>query len=387
MNKKVSWVLIGLLGAALLSLAGCAAGPSVSAPTLDPPDVSAGRASWEKVVPGGDAVCSDGSEFAFYTRAGDPEKLLFYLQGGGACWNLQTCDPLGRPSYTVNLDAFHPSQMDGIFNFSRADNPLSDHTMVFVPYCSADVHLGDATQNYTRPVEWMKKLQRKGGLPKPVTPTFTVLHRGLANARAALKWLQNQPSQPRTVLVAGSSAGSIPSPYYAQQVAALYPEAQVSQLGDGSGGYRQLNSSATPYTAWNTIAALQAESAYAELAEDNFNFETLYVLAAAAQPRLRLHAYDTAEDDVQHQFLQLAGVEVDSLQEAIELNQADIRRSVPTFQSYIAAGELHTIFRRPEFYQVTVGTRSIRDWVADIVAGQRVGSVSYEASPRAKPEK
>ncbi len=122
--------------------------------------------------------------------------------------------------------------------------------------------------------------------------------------------------------------------------------------------------------------AVSVEPAFAELDDDTFNFEQLYVLAHKAQPKLRLHAYDTAEDDVQLQFLRMNGLDVGSLEGPLRLNQADIRREVPTFQSYIAAGELHTILRRPEFYEYTVGERSVRDWLADIVAGETVSSVS-----------
>ena len=364
---------------------GCASEPNsvTSADAeISPTAVDSG---WQKVVPGGETQCSDGSEFAFYTRAGDPTKLVFFLQGGGGCWNLETCDPLGKPSYTVNLDGFHPSQSDGIFNFSRRDNPVRDHTMVFVPYCSGDVHIGAATRDYKRPADWVAKLRARDVPAERIAPQFSVAHKGLANGRAALKWVREEIKAPASVLVTGSSAGSIPSPYYALQLANQFPAAQVSQLGDGSGGYRRMNQSAAPQVVWNTTQALSVEPEFAELDDDTFNFEKLYVLAHKAQPKLRLHAYDTAEDNVQLQFLRLSGLDVNSLEGPLRLNQADIRQEVPTFQSYIAAGELHTILRRPEFYEFTVGERSVRDWLADIVAGETVSSVSCTQCSAVQP--
>lgn len=93
-----------------------------------------------------------------------------------------------------------------------------------------------------------------------------------------------------------------------------------------------MNASASPHVAWGTVAALSEESDFAELDGSTFNFKLLYTLAQAAAPALRLHASDTAEDDVQLQFLRLSGLQVDSLEQAIRLNQADIRQAAPAFQ-------------------------------------------------------
>ena len=48
-------------------------------------------AGWEKVVPGGDCECADGSEFAFWERRADPTKVVFFLDGGGSCFDATTC--------------------------------------------------------------------------------------------------------------------------------------------------------------------------------------------------------------------------------------------------------------------------------------------------------
>jgi hypothetical protein len=48
-------------------------------------------AGWEKVVPGGDCHCADGSEFAFWERRADPTRVVFFLDGGGACYDATTC--------------------------------------------------------------------------------------------------------------------------------------------------------------------------------------------------------------------------------------------------------------------------------------------------------
>ena len=57
----------------------------------------------------------------------------------------------------------------------------------------------------------------------------------------------------RQFFVTGSSAGAIPSPFYASLIADHYTDATVTQLGDGAGGYRRMNSDARPHEAWGTF--------------------------------------------------------------------------------------------------------------------------------------
>ncbi len=325
---------------------------------------------WNEFSPGGTTSCSDGSPYRFYVRPGDADKLMVYLQGGGACWFRQNCDPAMKPSYTINLDGRHPEQADGVFNFTRTDNPLRNHTVVYAPYCSGDVHLGERDTSYP-PVS---------GATEPLT----VRHRGFANMQAVLDWTFANIRRPESIVVAGSSAGSIPSPYYATLVAQHYSDADVLQLGDGSGGYRREVSNNFPYESWNTLKGLQRTPAFAHLNDDSFSYEALYVGAAKATPRIRLAAYDAAEDDVQKQFLALTGARGVSLRELIRLNQADIRAGAPGFRSFIAGGASHTILGRDYFYTFKVGDRTFRDWFADLVNGVAVKDVACTACEEAE---
>ena len=99
--------VVATMGAAGTGAAGT--GAATSPPTSDPtvtevvaPEVSAGSTlpatetvaadtDWEKVVPGGDCACADGSEFNFWVREADPAKVVLFLEGGGACFDPTTC--------------------------------------------------------------------------------------------------------------------------------------------------------------------------------------------------------------------------------------------------------------------------------------------------------
>ncbi len=318
---------------------------------------------WNVFKPGGETTCSDGSPYHFYVRPGDASRWVFFLQGGGACWNAATCDADGDPSYRVNLATFDPASRHGIFAFDHPENPFADYTVVLAPYCTGDVHLGDRVVTYEAPAY-------EGHEAHPLTVRF----QGLANVQAVLDWTTAQLTAPQFILVTGSSAGSIPSPYYAMRLAELHPEARIVQLGDGSGGYRGFGA-VPPHEQWGTLPALSDIPEFASMESQDLDFEALFAVAAAHQPNITFAQYDTAEDDVQKKFLGLAEVEADSLLELLQANQADIRAEVPGFRSFIAGGELHTILLRPDFYTYHVDGVRMRDWVADLAAGKPVDDV------------
>jgi hypothetical protein len=356
-RARGSAIVLGTITLAL-ALSGCTGGGGAK-PRADFGGLTSG---WNAISPGGETTCSDGSPFRFFVRPGDPGKLLFYLQGGGACWFRGNCDPALQPSYNINLEAFDPARYRGIFDFERTDNPFARHSIVFVPYCTGDVHLGKATRVYPP----------RDDAPEPLT----IEHQGFANVGAALAWVEGHIHAPDSVFVTGSSAGAIPSPYYALRLAELFPDANLDQLGDGAGGYRREARTVQPHDMWGTLEVLGKRSEFAGYDRDTFNYETLYIEAARALPDSLFAEYDTAEDAVQKRFLALAGDdEAITLGALIDANQSDIRARVANFRSYVAAGDLHTILGRDEFYTFRVGDQTVRDWVAALAAHRDPGDV------------
>ncbi len=365
-------ILLAAVGAAAL---GCRTGdepPTVAEPTV----FSALATGWNKLSPGGDTVCSDGSAFHFFARPGDPAKLLVYFQGGGACWTGRTCDldldPTYRPTAIAELVEAQPGEprperaMKGIFDFTRVENPVADYSMVFVPYCSGDVHIGNRQSSYQAPPAQGHEAHQ-----------FTVQHRGYRNATAALEWTFDVFAAPTEVFVTGSSAGSIPSPFYAHLVQTRYPAARVTQLGDGAGGYRRGEGNDVPSEQWGAVAVLAAELPYfANMSASAFTFEHLYIATGLQHPRMTLAEYDAAEDEVQLGFLQLIGIpEGTGLLQQLDANRADIEARVDRFRSFTAGGETHTILGRDFFYTYRVGDTTFRDWFAALVNGEPVANV------------
>jgi len=102
------------------------------------------------------AICRDGSPTGFYVRTGTADKLLIYLEGGGACTSPGLCgynpaninEVLNGDGETVlgsvgGAVAGHQQPgTDGIFNVTQAANPFKDWNQIYIPYCTGDVHFG-----------------------------------------------------------------------------------------------------------------------------------------------------------------------------------------------------------------------------------------------------
>jgi hypothetical protein len=100
---------------------------------------------WTDVpFPGG--YCRDGTPAHLMVRLdSSSKKFAIYLEGGGACFNDATCKlaDIDLPSYVLG---------QGIFNFTRADNPLLGFNVFYVPYCTGDVHAGANPAGYPGPI-------------------------------------------------------------------------------------------------------------------------------------------------------------------------------------------------------------------------------------------
>lgn len=314
---------------------------------------------WNEIRPGGDTICSLGSAFAFFARAAAPDRLLIYFEGGGACWDAATCDPQGDPTYKRIVDENDnpANQPTGIFALDEAANPVRDWSMVFVPYCTGDVHLGDALTHYT--------VREDDGTER----TFAVHHRGYRNARAALAWTFERWEAPAQVLVAGSSAGSIPSPFYAQLLAERYPEARVISMADSAGAYRRDPEGANPAEPWAMLDVLQRQRGFEDFTTETIDFRHLPIVAARTRPDLLLLQFDTANDTAQQFYSDLVRTDDRPVQTLLRRNLAAIRAAAPRFRSFVAGGAEHTILWRPTFYDYEVDDVLFRDWFADALAG------------------
>jgi hypothetical protein len=100
-------------------------GSASEPPTLPPAETEsapAAGAEWERILPGGDCACADGSEFNFWVRDANPAKVVLYLEGGGACFDATSCAFTDEQTtlYDWNISADDdPALREGIFDFGH----------------------------------------------------------------------------------------------------------------------------------------------------------------------------------------------------------------------------------------------------------------------------
>ena len=312
------------------------------APHSDRDDAAA--AGWVTKTPGGGCECADGSKYSFYLRTGDPKKVVLFLDGGGACWSAATCTPSSGNRYQTTIE---PPDQGGIFDAGNARNPFAGYSFVYVPYCTADLHLGDADTTYA------------AGL--------TIHHHGYANGTAALDQLVESFPQATDVVVIGGSAGSVSAPLYAGLVADRLPAAHLTSISDSSGSYPD----APPM---NRILTGRAWNAQALPADPSM--PGLFIATGKRHPHIVFARIDHAQDQDQKLHLRLAGTSSDDVAALLRANEAQIEKAGVTLHSYTEPGDDHMVVDNEDFYSEQVAGVALSDWVAGLAAGRPVADVT-----------
>jgi hypothetical protein len=200
---------------------------------------------WVRVeLPG--TVCSDGSQYRFwYYDSPSTNNLLISFEGGGACWDYATCSgqagvlgaahPNGIPvDYITSFEPTYVSPLvngadPGIPPFrSKTNTATNGWDVVYMPYCTGDVHVGNRVVTYTDPTG--------------ANPPIVFRHAGYTNTVAAMNFLHGRFPSINKLLITGFSAGGVAS-------SAVYYTARRTLAP--AAGYL-LNDSGPPYPAPNS---------------------------------------------------------------------------------------------------------------------------------------
>lgn len=161
---------------------------------------------WETIElhPDTGAVCGNGSPYKFFVnRTPNTSNMLIYMEGGGACWDYETCtggsrlgarNPDGIPD--DYLDIANPESAlvsPFVFRlnpFTRIKTQLWN--IVYLPYCTGDLYAGDRVALYDS---------------EDGSDSIVWHHNGLRNVRAVLAWLKDNLPRPGQAMFTGCSAG------------------------------------------------------------------------------------------------------------------------------------------------------------------------------------
>ena len=315
--------------------------------TTEAPPVVVG--DWTSTPGGEECRCSDGSPYELWERPADPTRVVLYLQGGGACFDALTCGT-ALSVFNRNLQLGEAPDSAGIFDPAASENPFATHSILYVPYCTGDAHLGANVAQYG---------------------DVTIQHNGFANASKGLDTLiANYPDLEQLVVV-GVSAGSVSAPAFAGLAADSFPDAQIVSFGDSSGAYPdapELNVEIGG--TWGVLNNVPDWPVNEGLAPADWSFPGLTVQTATQHPDITFARFDFSADSVQAGFLGLAGIPADDLLANIEQTEAQIEAAGVDVASFVALGEGHTIVRSAAFYDLEVSGVRLVDFVTTLVAGE-----------------
>jgi hypothetical protein len=182
-------------------------------------------------------MCGNGSQYKFYVYDNPgSNNLLVLFEGGGACWDYATCSgqagilgaahPNGIPDNYIR--EFQPTYVSPLVNGAdpgippfRSKKTLATNgwDMVYMPYCTGDVHVGNNVVTYTDPTGQQ--------------PPITWRHVGYNNTTRALTYLKTRfPSVGKLLVTGFSAGGTVSSAGYYKARRTLTPTVKGYLLND-----------------------------------------------------------------------------------------------------------------------------------------------------------
>jgi hypothetical protein len=303
---------------------------------------------------GNGPTCIDGSPVTVFTKERDPDNLVVFLNGGGACW---------QDFYFCNLQSSQdPPNESGIFadSFDTGseiiDNPFDDWSMMWVSQCDGSIYSGD------------NELEDENPAWEAIAGTTTRRHRGLRNMTAALDLAGEVWPSPRKLLLTGSSAGGAGvqanGPFVARFIYA--PSTKLFVLDDGGPPPQNPDQASIGVRA----ADWDLAKFYPESCEDCDVFGQ--PAAALINWRhendlgIREALYSTDGDFSIRFFLGFLGHE-EFRDLLLYVSDPIVEAHKNTYKRFIPTGTSHTLLRDDRFYTAEANGVPFIQWVEDFV--------------------
>ncbi len=337
-------------------------GTSTTGTTAFGPDLEAG---WNIIEPGGETTCARGDPFRYAVRPGTSDRIVVEWIGGGACWDELTCG-YADAIFSDNTDWMLDIEGEvpvGIYDHQSDANPLADAHHIVIPYCTGDVHWGNASVVYG----------------EGTSNEVPIEHKGKVNTETVLDWISENYNSPSQVVATGCSAGAYGSILWSAHLADRFPSAQVVQFGDAGAGIVTDAWFAESFPSWNATEAFPAHIPSLDPARNNVEEQDtayLYSQIAAFYPEHRFSQFHAYADSTQVFYYQAMGGGDASEWTAQMLASMDtIEEAVPNFSSYVAGGDRHCIIGSNDFYTLDTDGTPIVDWVDALVNSDGVDTV------------
>jgi hypothetical protein len=316
-------------------------------------------------VPFPDAICRDGSTTGIGVRLRPgSKKLAIYLEGGGACFHPDSCN-INALFANFSASAFQSwttgAGASGIFDATRSDNPFQDWNMVYVPYCTGDVHAGNK-----------EHVDVPGNSPK------NQMFVGFRNVSRYLQRLEPTFADATDVVVTGISAGGFGAAFNYDQVASAFCHANVMLIDDSgppmSDAYMSTCLQARWNELWNLDGTVPADCTDCRRPDGSGLSQYLpYIVKKYPKNRLSLISanmdgiislfFGYGTNDCQGLSGTSAGMSGVMFQAGLEELRASHLSGSPNLGTYIIASTSHTWLNGLAFYNTTVSGMSLPEWV------------------------
>ena len=408
-----------LAGVVLLMLSGCdylksgGGDPSDFPPGLVEALENPGSFAW---IPLDGMTCRDGSGTGIglrlqpshgrshgsghgWRRSGISDKLVIFLEGGGACFNQPTCQQ-NRASFSEEMffSEDFVGGYSGVFDDERAGNPVADWNFVYVPFCTGDEHAGSNPDGVVPGVDadgdGQDDRQRFVGYDNVgEVLDFVTTHLGTDFDR---------------VLLAGSSAGGVGTLANFDRVAQTFYRSDVALLDDSGpvfydDGILPVALQQVWSDLWNLDEALPDDPLF----EGTDVLANIYNYYAQTYPEVPLGLLSYEQDFTIRYFYSFGvaledqacfqklfgGLQQDPPQRnacisgpAYEDALYGLRAELPAPWRTFYVGETgqaqqqHTFLRAERFYDVTAGEQPLSRWAEELLDGSAENRGTQEES-------
>ena len=330
----------------------------------DDDDDDTDGSQWEwQAIPG--AICRDGSDTGLGIRLNpDSDKLMIWLQDGGACYDQDSCDDNPSTFGATQFASWASSTGEtGVFDNTNEANPMQDWNFVMVPYCTGDVHAGSL------PDGWVPGLDDKQQFVGYTNMTLFLDKLGVDFADAS------------AVFFSGSSAGGFGSIINYPHVAETFAPTPVIMLDD-SGPLPEDDDVLAPcyqllLTFIYDVQVAIDDTGYDPIQVNGDGFSDYMPWFATAYPNASFGLFSYTKDSTIRDFFGFGqnnctggGPIPEQMFEDAMLDYRD-NFLAPTgkWGTYYVEGDSHVILTQSTFYTMEVGGVLFTDWLADLIAG------------------
>lgn len=286
------------------------------------------------VLPGGETRCifSYSTPYAFQVVPGNSDQLLFYFQGGGACW-----DEASTKAQLCTTDCV-PNNPVGVFDRAEELNAYKDYTIVHVMYCSGDIFGGDSVRPYND----------EAGEP--------IEQKGLVNTQAALDWVLQQQkngglaSELSSLVISGCSAGSLGAQIWYDQLVHQLQYRTVAVMPDSYAGVFPPGAIGPLFYDYNFCSSgFLSEALYVKCMARQLTNMDVVTEYLAKSPTVPVAYLQSKTDTVQMSFYVSLGLTTPNTTAAItpgkfyeDVNDIfELYNKFPNFMTYLVDGQQH----------------------------------------------